>query len=282
VALPDIFEYLDYRKYLIDTCAAIRAAQPSFSLRAFSRIAGSSSPNFYQLVVGGKIHPRPRHLTAIARSLGLTEAQQTYLMDLVTLSRAKRPSDREKRLKHVLSIGPRAANRVVRRDQYDYYATWYISAVRALIGFRKFPLVNTDYGDIGRSLQPPITAAQAQRAVEVLNRLGLIRAGADGCYAQSDAVVSTGDDVKSVQVCAFQRETMKLGIRALEECMPELRDISTLTLNISGNGYQQIRERVRAFRKEIVAIAATDTGDDRVYQLNMQLFPMSRTERRQP
>ena len=37
----------------------------------------------------------------------------------------------------------------------------------------------------------------------------------------------------------------------------------------------QIKERVRAFRKEVIALAAEETSGAQVVQLNIQLFPLS-------
>ena len=36
----------------------------------------------------------------------------------------------------------------------------------------------------------------------------------------------------------------------------------------------KIKEMVREFRKEVMAVAAQDQGANRVYQLNFQLFPL--------
>jgi len=274
--LPDVYEYLDYHPYFRDVLAACRKRTPGFSLRAFARLCGSSSPNFFQLVMRGTIHPNPLHLRSFARSAGLDRQRRAYLGSLAALARARTPRERERLARKVLNTGARAPHRVVSRDQYDYYACWYYSVLRALIGYRKIPVAGADLGAVGRELRPAVRPKQVRRALGALARLGLIKVGPDGCYAQADAVITTGDDVKSVQVMAFQRETMKLGLQALERVPAAQRDISTLTLNISQRGFGQIRERIRGFRKEIMAIAAADMADDRVYQCNMQLIPVTR------
>ena len=56
------------------------------------------------------------------------------------------------------------------------------------------------------------------------------------------------------------------------------REISTLTLGISRDGFNQIKERIRSFRKEVIEIARNDENEDRVYQCNLDLFPLTRVE----
>lgn len=274
-ALPDIYDFVDYRRYLRTVFEVLSRTEAGFSLRGFARLAGSSSPNFYQLIMSGRIHPGHTHLNSLARSLRLDKERRDYLADLVNLARARDPVKRESLMRRVLNEGAREARHVVRLDQFDYYTVWYYSIIRAMLSYRKIPSAGADLASIGRELQPPIKSQQVQEALDALMRLGMAKVGSDGFYVQTEAVVTTGDDVMSAQVSVFQRETMKLALAALDGCPADERDISTLTLNISADGYRQIRERVRAFRKELLAIASADTNDDRIYQVNMQLFPLT-------
>jgi uncharacterized protein (TIGR02147 family) len=56
------------------------------------------------------------------------------------------------------------------------------------------------------------------------------------------------------------------------------RDISTLTLSISESSLQRMKEKIRECRRELLEIAKADEHADRVYQLNLQLFPLSAFE----
>jgi hypothetical protein len=51
---PSIFQYSDYRAFLRDHFAYMKATNASYSFRTFSRLAGFNSPNFLQLVYDGK------------------------------------------------------------------------------------------------------------------------------------------------------------------------------------------------------------------------------------
>lgn len=276
IALPDIFGYVDYRKYLSDVFEAIRAADSRFSYRGFARLAGSTSPNYYQLIMKGRIHPRNGHIRALGASLRLDTTRFAYFVDLIGLGRARTPAARERALVRLLRHSTGGQRRLISREQYDYFSTWYCSTVRAMVGYCRIPVSTTDFSAWSSQLTPSVSSEEFRQALDTLLALKLVQADTDGCFAQSDAVITTGDDVQSVQVVAFQREMTKLALNALEKCPTNHREISTLTMNISANGFSAIKERLRSFRKELMAIAATDTGDDRVYQLNLQMFPMTR------
>ena len=51
---PEVFEYLDYRKYLRDFYASRKRGGRGFSYRAFSRRAQLQSPNYLKLVIEGQ------------------------------------------------------------------------------------------------------------------------------------------------------------------------------------------------------------------------------------
>jgi uncharacterized protein (TIGR02147 family) len=67
-----------------------------------------------------------------------------------------------------------------------------------------------------------------------------------------------------------------MAISALDAIAPEMRDFSTLTLSVSQEGLKQIKDVLAESRKTIMKIAKSDSNEDRVYQLNLQLFPLTR------
>jgi hypothetical protein len=66
-----------------------------------------------------------------------------------------------------------------------------------------------------------------------LEKLGLVAKNPDGYYEHTDAMISTGDEWKSLAIQNFQIEAADLAKHAIQN-IPKLdRDISTLTLSIS-------------------------------------------------
>jgi uncharacterized protein (TIGR02147 family) len=69
---------------------------------------------------------------------------------------------------------------------------------------------------------------------------------------------------------------MRLAIDALDRHPRETRDISTLTATLSAESVEKAKAAVRSLRQYLLGLAEQDEAVDRVYQLNVQLFPMTR------
>jgi len=57
---------------------------------------------------------------------------------------------------------------------------------------------------------------------------------------------------------------------------PKYRNHSTLTLSISQGEYRWIKEELGSLRKKILEMARGALNPDRVYQINVNVFPLSR------
>ena len=53
------------------------------------------------------------------------------------------------------------------------------------------------------------------------------------------------------------------------------RSVSGLTLGLTQKAFQKIVKELADFRKHIIAIATEDDDMERVYRLNLQLFPLT-------
>ena len=73
---------------------------------------------------------------------------------------------------------------------------------------------------------------------------------------------------------------LELALRGLEEYAPAIRPYSYLTVSVSEESLLWLRDKLRALRREVLEMVTRDEAVDRVYQLNFQLFPVSRTVKR--
>ena len=165
--------------------------------------------------------------------------------------------------------------RRLRKDQYEFYSNWYHVVIRSLIDL--YPDIS-DYSKLAAMVHPPIRPKQAQKSVELLERLGLIEKKKDGGYKVSSKILTTGNEIQSLAVSHFHLECMELAAKALKELPKDRRNISGLTLGISPKACSQICEVIQSCQEKILDIAEKDSESDMVYQLNFQLFPVSRIE----
>jgi uncharacterized protein (TIGR02147 family) len=134
-----------------------------------------------------------------------------------------------------------------------------------------------DFDALARKLKPAITAAQARKAVRVLVKTGLISQGPDGVYRKADAFVKPTEWDRAV-LPGYQLSVMDLARGAFDRFEAKDRDISSLTLGLSGKAFARIKEEIAQFRSRLMDIARGDEKAGAVYQFNFQGFPLTEVE----
>jgi uncharacterized protein (TIGR02147 family) len=273
---PEVFAYRDYRTYLRDVYSFRKESEYGFSYRAFARQAGLSSPNYLKLVTDGQ-----RNLTAemagrFARALGLRGEPASYFCDLVAFNQAGAAPERE-RCYARLTRYRRYRNSFRLDDAHAaYHSEWYVPAIRELAacqGFREDPRW------IARTLQPAISTKQAEQALAVLERLGLLVRDASGKLVHNEPTLTTGEDRPlGHHVTTFHRAMLERAAEALDSVPRQEREIASLTLGLSPERARTFKARLQALRRELLDASLDDADGDptRVVQINFQMFPLSR------
>lgn len=266
-----IYNYSDYRTFLRDRLKALKKADRSFTYTTFAAIAGFKSPGFLTQVLQGQSNLTETMALAFAKALGLGKSETDFFASLVASNQAKTHEEKSASTERLLSAKPVHIKKV-EKAQFEFYKKWYYSAIRSVLGYYRF---DGDYEKLGRTLNPPISAAEAKRAVKLLLRLGMVKNREDGGLVLTDQFLTTGADHQSVAVINYQLDTMELAKRAVREMLPEKRSAATLTLGVSAQGQQRLMERVAEVRKELIDMVSADSGIDRVVQINLHAFPLT-------
>lgn len=104
----------------------------------------------------------------------------------------------------------------------------------------------------------------------------MIARNEEGFLKPVDQVITTGTQWQSLAIREFQRQMIQLGAEAIERWPKEQRDISTLTISTSQATLETIQERLTLARKEILDLIQQDESVEGVYQINMQVFPLTK------
>jgi uncharacterized protein (TIGR02147 family) len=161
--------------------------------------------------------------------------------------------------------------RLLQSDQYEFYDKWYYTAVREVLSIHRF---RGDYRALAKAVLPNITPQEAENAIALLERLGLI-VKQKGVYHLTGSAISTGYDVQSLALNNFVVSSLALAREALDTIPGRDRNLSWTTFAVSQAVFRQIEDELRGFRRRIQELAATDPKPERAYQVNFQLFPIS-------
>lgn len=269
----DIFQYLDYRRYLKDYYRAKKAQKGSaFSYRAFSRAAGFSAPNFLQLVAEGKRNLSPDGIKRFAKGLRLKREEARFFEHLVKFNQASTDEERNKWYQQLAASKRYKDIKEIEKDHFDYFSHWYYSAVRELV---LLPDFQEDPEWIARTLNPPIKTEEAETALALLLRLGFLKRDNNGQLIQAEHNLTTEQEVRSLAVANYHRQMLNKASTAIERTSPQHRDISSITAAVSKEQFLEAKRRIQEFRRELNVLLSSNGDADAVYQINFQIFNLS-------
>ena len=274
--LPNLYQYSDYRQFLKDAYETNKARQGSFSYRYLSLKGGVNSSAFFKYVIEGKRNLSKGTLLKACLAFGLKDKEAEYFENLVFFNQAKTIKEKNLYFDRLTKLRGLFDVKRVEESQFAYYSQWYHSAIRELLAMVK---PAGDYKALAQALLPPITPKQAQESVELLHRLGLIRKDAQGRWKQVDPVLTTGNQIASQVVINFQLMMLERAREAFDRCSPAERLMSSTTLAVSEAGVDLFKKKIRQFRAELLELARVEEKPERVYQLNVNFFPTSRSAR---
>lgn len=271
--MKSVFDYLDYRSYLKDFYEERKEKHEYFSLRFFGNKIGMDPSCLLKIMLKSR-HLSDKSIPKVCAYCGFTDTEGAYFQTLVHFVKAKTQSESKMLFEKLLSIRYVKSRRLV-EQQYEYFRTWYHPVVRSVLEYFDF---KNDYELLGRQLSPAISAKEARASVKLLEKLNLIECGEDGRYRLTDKSITTGDEWHSVAINAFQEQTIRLSQESIERHDRSFRDISTVTMNINAEDFNEIKERIKEFRRSVIAYVNDSTNPDRTYQINIQLFPLTVTK----
>jgi uncharacterized protein (TIGR02147 family) len=272
--LPSVYDYIDFRAFLRDHFAASKRLLPQYSFRYFARRAGMSSSNFLKLVMDGKRNVGPTALEGFVRAMKLSDKEASFFRDLVALAQAETVAERNRAFERVsANLRFRRARRL-EGPLFKYLSRWYYPAIRELAARHDF---REDAKWVGKQLLPPISTRQAKSALKTLEDLGLLVRDEDGKLVRGEPSLTTGHEVRSVVIPAYHRQMIERAAWAVDEVPPEERDVSAQTVCIRSSSLADLKDRIHRFREEMLERCDSEEEPERVYQLCIQLFPLSRS-----
>ena len=269
--MKPVMEYQNYRVYIRDYYAE-RKVRSGFTWRDFAKAAGYSSPVFLKLVCDGKSNLSDVGVERVASAMGLVGVDLQYFRLLVEFNQEKDSAKKKIVFKKMREVAKEGSMEIVGEDQFDYYESWVNPVVREMAP----QMGDATPAKIAEKLAFDTQTAEVKKALSLLQKVGLLRKGERG-YEQAAKSITTGKlEVARLSVREMHRQMGELAVRALDEIPMNERDISGLTLGVSENAFYRISQEIADFRRRISSIVMEDTGENRVYRLNVQLFPLTK------
>jgi uncharacterized protein (TIGR02147 family) len=266
--------YTDYRKFLKDFYLEQKKLRPYFSYRYFCQKSGISSPGLFKEVVAGKRNLTDRTLASFIKGMGMTESDASYFRILVRFNQTEIEQEKIQALEQLRGLRRKVNQETVPLDLYEYYTTWYFPIIRELACVLDW---KDDFSLLSRAVCPPIKKSEAKNALSFLLEKGFLKVNGEGRYRQVHPAITTGSEVSSLAIRAFNEIMAKKGFESVRQVPPKERDVRTVIAGVSRKSYGLIKDEIREFISRVVRVVDDDKESDRVYALNVQFFPLSKT-----
>jgi uncharacterized protein (TIGR02147 family) len=123
-------------------------------------------------------------------------------------------------------------------------------------------------------LTPQITTEEAREAVKNLLEWNLLKKVGDRYEATSQMLDAA--EIPPIALRQIRREYIQHAIGAVESMPKNERFAAFTTLAMSESSYNYAVEVLEEARKKIIARASNDTNVERVYEMMLVAFPMSK------
>ena len=160
--MPNIFDYLDYRRFLYDYYTERKLREPSFSYRIFAEQAGFHSKSFIKHVMEGTKNLTDDSVLKLNRALNLKKKAFSYFNELVHFNHSSTSEEKNLHLSRLHSFNKRNKARLISKSQYEFYSNWYHNTIRELVCLHDFKDDNAKLAADGKPRHYP-TASRAIR-----------------------------------------------------------------------------------------------------------------------
>lgn len=279
---PVISDYLDYRQFLADFYeykkAKTRRDIRPYNYQMFSAAADIKSPNYLKMIIEGRRNLSDEMILKFAKALALSKEQTEEFAHLVHFNQTSEPAERNIYLKKISEHRVAQKIRTGEIDEKTWnkipnWAAWIIYAMVDMQG------VKFDIASLKKTLRGKASEQEIEMALESLLKSGeLVKDSQTGEIKKSRQLIESAEDIPVALVRKLQTQLMYLGLESLYQDQPTEREFGTLTLCLSKEEFEEIKFKLRQMRKAIHkdnSIARTKSKGDKVYQLNIQLFPVT-------
>lgn len=268
-----VFEFNEPRDYLAHLFKEKQEKNPSYSLRSWAKALGFKGPASLSMILRGQRRLQVQTASRLSELLELPSEEQSYLQLLTLYSAARTQHEKGVYSNLMTQLRPQARIHALGLDQFRLIADWYHFAIYEMTDLRGFE----PSGEwIAKRLGGAITSLTAHEALERLVRLALlVREPSTGKVTKcTSEPVRTTDDVPSTALRKFHSQMISKALKALEAQSVQEREISSQTVCVERSQVPEIKDRIRRFQQEIVALCDSRQGDE-VYQLNSQFFRLT-------
>lgn len=279
---PVLSDYMNYRQFLGAFYQYKRKASKgslrSYTYAVFSAAANIKSPNYLKMIIEGKRNLSDDMIGKFGKALGFMKEQTEEFRLLVQFTQATDPAERNMYLKKLSEhrVAGKLKSGEIDRKTWEKVPNWVAWIVYAMVDQEG---VVYDTNTLKHLLRGKASDDEIENAVATLITNGDVRRDeVTGELKKARSLTESPEDIPVALVRKLQSQLMYLGLESLYQDQPTEREFGTLTMSLTKAEFEEIKFKLRQMRKSLHkdnSIARMKDKGERVYQLNIQLFPVT-------
>jgi len=281
--MPAIAAYTDFRQYLSDyyefkrreTAGSVRP----YSYATFSASADIRSPNYLKMIIEGQRNLSSEMVKKFAKALQLSKEELEEFQALVLYGQATDPMLRNQYLKALSELRAHRQLRdgEIKQEAWEKIPNWITWVLYALADQKD---ARFDYDRLFEQLKGKALKEDIRKSLAKLIESGeLVVDPETGDIKKGRELMSGSEDVPVALVRKLQSELIYLGLESLYQDDPHDREFGAMTVALTETEFEQLKFELRQLRKrwfKDVSVKRKQSKGDRVFQMNIQLFPLTR------
>lgn len=266
----DVFKHNSYTDLLKELFDENKKKNKAFSYRYFSKKSGLKSPSLLKMIMDGERSLTLNMVPYVSKGFKLNDREERFLRTLVQYQNSEDADEVREMLSELNKMKVKFSPTVVDESVWNVFSGWYYWAILQVVELKNF---KDDPELIARRLKGGLNKIQVEKAINDLIAVGLLKRK-DGKLCRTFKSISTGNKVGSSAVKMSHTDFMKLAILSLNRDDHTRREMHGVTMSISEKKFGELKASVQKFKDEILELVQDSKDADRVYRLNLQLFPL--------
>lgn len=265
--------YLDYKLYFKALYEERKARTSPYSYQTFADELGFGETTIMHQVIKGYRPLSVKAAKGLVKYLGLPKGEEAYLFALVEFGNSKTNAKREESFQRLQTVKQNLLPTELDKDMLEYFSRWFHPVIWELVGTSDFqPKIEW----IQKKIRTPLKPKDIEESLVLLERLDFIRWNEERTLVvQSKNRISTGPRIKGMALVSYHKEMIANAVEALTNVSGKRRDVSSITLKVTDENAQRLREMIHNFQLQLLDEAERSGEGDQVYQINIQLFPFT-------
>jgi uncharacterized protein (TIGR02147 family) len=272
--------FMDHKSYLSSVYQYLKKQDQSYTYLKFACDLGFSATNILNHIIQGRRKLSVNAGEQIARALYLPRQEKKYFLALIRYYNSKDSKNQEECFEELYAIKGRELPSSIDQENLKYFSKWYYPVIGELARLEDF---QSDTNWIIQKLFFAIRPKQVEDALEVLEKIGIIRFDSlRNRHFRTELDLSTPQEVAHMATTSYHIQMLEMSQHAMNKVPGKKRLINGITLFIPEEAAEKIKQMIHKLEMEILALENEYLAQPgrAVYQVNFQLFPFAKDEKK--